>query len=104
MKKIYIAFGIAIALICGFAFSKIIDNAVNVEIQQTEESPKADTLEGAAELALARVIYRYGNVEDVSVEEKVNLNGDTYLHYECMVDGEHKAGVLDYNVIDNFLK
>lgn len=106
MKKIYIVFGIAIAIICGFAVNKAIDNVITVmNTEPIYETPKARTVKGAAKLALTYAIHPNRYVSDVSVNwEENDETNETYLHYKCKVDGVSEDGYLEKEMIEHYLR
>lgn len=103
MKKIYIALGIAFALICGFglySYARQCDRDY-----QAYEEAKADTLEGAAELALTRTVYEGDEVNDVHfVDQYSDERGELWLQYECVVNGDKVGGFLNRKAVDNYLE
>lgn len=95
MKKMFVAFGIAIAVICGiFAVTSV--NVQATEDQITKEDIEASVTELAAEQ------YPDYTIDDVSViaVEKDASYGGYKVMFTCDVDGYGQFGVASMNSLD----
>lgn len=95
MKKMFVAFGIAIVVICGiFAVTSV--NAQATEDQITKEDIEESITELAAEQYPDHTI---DNVSVITVDEDASYGGYE-VGFTCDVDGRGLFGVAGMNSLD----
>lgn len=100
MKKMFVAFGIAIALICG-VFAIVFQNAQIAEAEVTEPV----TVEEAVTNYVAKHHPEYSTIEDVDVRrvEADDAFGGWRVDAFYTADGELNAISINASVMDTFV-
>lgn len=105
MKKINIALGIVIALVCGASLYVVSTHSVCDDATQVEETTKVDTVDEAAKLALSRYIYDGDAIDDVELSTGyTDDEGRVFVEYTASIGGEKDSGCIPYSMIENFMK